>query len=341
MEAQLADNMAAVLRTVKALQEQVANLTTQLAEQQSPCHCQRRRQRGKKKQTRRAPLSETGRDGIIKWYSRRLAYGFVTRGDNGQDIFLHRSALPAQQRRSARPLDGAVVTFSIRKTRKGPEAAAVKLRRYAPAGRQDDTPVSLARPPLHGGEGTQQCSAPPSSPSGDGARGHAFSHTAEAPVTSRPITQRDADKQPAALRPSSYGGGASSGITVAATQVTSRPIAQRDANKQPAAGAQITGPREATPAATARDSAASGEGAKARVTPPPHPASALASPGAALYDTVGRPSHRIDTGVHSMSSRKAILDELFAPDENTIRVLRFKAEPASLLSPVATEFFPL
>ena len=327
MEAQLADNMAAVLRTVKALQEQVANLTTQLAEQQSPCHCQRRRQRGKKKQTRRAPLSETGRDGIIKWYSRRLAYGFVTRGDNGQDIFLHRSALPAQQRRSARPLDGAVVTFSIRKTRKGPEAAAVKLRRYAPAGRQDDTPVSLARPPLHGGEGTQQCSAPPSS--------------AEAPVTSRPTAQRDADKQPAAPRPSSYGGGASSDITVAAVQVTSRPIAQRDASKRPAPGTQITGPQEAAPAATARDSAARGEGAKARVTPPPHPASALASPGAALYDTVGRPSHRIDTGVHSMSSRKAILDELFAPDENTIRVLRFKAEPASLLSPVATEFFPL
>ena len=340
MEAQLADNMAAVLRTVKALQEQVANLTTQLAEQQSPCHCQRRRQRGKKKQTRRAPLSETGRDGIIKWYSRRLAYGFVTRGDNGQDIFLHRSALPAQQRRSARPLDGAVVTFSIRKTRKGPEAAAVKLRRYAPAGRQDDTPVSLARPPLHGGEGTQQCSAPPSSLSSDRG-GHAPLHTAEAPVTSRPAAQRDADKQPAAPRPSSYGGGASSGVTVAAVQVTSRPIAQRDASKEPAAGTRVTGPQEAAPAATARDSAARGEGAKARVTPPPHPASALASPGAALYDTVGRPSHRIDTGVHSMSSRKAILDELFAPEENTMRVLTFKAEPASLLSPVATEFFPL
>ena len=191
MEAGLAAvNLAEILQTVKDLKDQVSSLAAQLTER--PCHCHKsRRQHSKKKQsTHRAPLSETGREGTIKWYSRRLAYGFITRCDNGQDIFVHRSALPAQQRRSTRPLEGAEVTFSVRHTRKGPEAAAVKLRRCR---QRRDTPVPIAVPPHHGtGDGTQQ---PPLS--GDGGGDVAAASVIEAaPVTSCiTATQRDADRR--------------------------------------------------------------------------------------------------------------------------------------------------
>ena len=68
MEAGLAAvNLAEILQTVRDLKDQVSSLAAQLTER--PCHCHKsRRQHSKKKQsTHRAPLSETGSEGTIKW----------------------------------------------------------------------------------------------------------------------------------------------------------------------------------------------------------------------------------------------------------------------------------
>ena len=103
----MADSMAEILQTIKDLKEQVSSLTEKLTVQQ-PCHCHKSRRRSAKKQTRRAPVSETGRDGVIKWYSRRLAYGFITRGDNSQEVFI---ALDISLRGSATCLRGRALSL--------------------------------------------------------------------------------------------------------------------------------------------------------------------------------------------------------------------------------------
>ena len=50
-------------------------------------------------------------EGIVKWYDQKKGYGFITRTDTGEDVFVHYSAI---QKDGYKNLDnGQKVTFDI------------------------------------------------------------------------------------------------------------------------------------------------------------------------------------------------------------------------------------
>uniref|UniRef100_A0A8C3ELF1 Uncharacterized protein n=1 Tax=Corvus moneduloides TaxID=1196302 RepID=A0A8C3ELF1_CORMO len=65
--------------------------------------------------------------GIVKWYDVKQNYGFITRCDNQQDIFIHRTAIKKNNPEKCIPSlgDGEVVEFKIVQGRKGLQAAEV------------------------------------------------------------------------------------------------------------------------------------------------------------------------------------------------------------------------
>lgn len=60
--------------------------------------------------------------GIVKFYDIRKGYGFI-RGDNGQTVFVHKTAIPFFD---IFLLPGETVEYQIDKTEKGPKAIDVK-----------------------------------------------------------------------------------------------------------------------------------------------------------------------------------------------------------------------
>ena len=61
--------------------------------------------------------------GTVKWFNSTKGYGFIKR-DNGEDVFVHHSAIQSQGFRSLE--EGDRVEFTIEQGRKGPAAANVK-----------------------------------------------------------------------------------------------------------------------------------------------------------------------------------------------------------------------
>lgn len=61
--------------------------------------------------------------GTVKWFSDRKGYGFIAR-DNGEDVFVHHSAILEAGFRSL--MEGDRVEFTIEQGRKGPAAANVR-----------------------------------------------------------------------------------------------------------------------------------------------------------------------------------------------------------------------
>jgi CspA family cold shock protein len=63
--------------------------------------------------------------GTVKWFSKEKGYGFITRDDNGGDVFVHFSAM---QRRGFKTLEqGQRVEFEIEQDSKGPRAKNVRV----------------------------------------------------------------------------------------------------------------------------------------------------------------------------------------------------------------------
>lgn len=63
--------------------------------------------------------------GTVKWFNGGKGYGFIER-EGGDDVFVHFSAIQADQYGSFRTLDeGQKVEFSIEDSPKGPKAANV------------------------------------------------------------------------------------------------------------------------------------------------------------------------------------------------------------------------
>lgn len=59
--------------------------------------------------------------GNVKWYNTRKGYGFI-QGEDGKDIFVHRSAVPADIQLN----EGDAVEFEIESSDRGPQAKNVK-----------------------------------------------------------------------------------------------------------------------------------------------------------------------------------------------------------------------
>ena len=65
--------------------------------------------------------------GTVKWYNVKAAYGFITRDDTGDEVFIHRSAIVRYHSKKAIPSvgDGEAVHFYVISTKKGDRATYV------------------------------------------------------------------------------------------------------------------------------------------------------------------------------------------------------------------------
>jgi len=59
--------------------------------------------------------------GTVKWYNDRKGYGFI-QGEDGEDVFVHRTALPMGLFLN----EGDKVEFEVEESDRGPKAANVK-----------------------------------------------------------------------------------------------------------------------------------------------------------------------------------------------------------------------
>ena len=63
--------------------------------------------------------------GIVKWFNAEKGYGFITRDDGGDDVFVHFSAIEGTGYRSLE--EGQRVDFEVGPGRKGEEAKSVRV----------------------------------------------------------------------------------------------------------------------------------------------------------------------------------------------------------------------
>jgi CspA family cold shock protein len=62
--------------------------------------------------------------GTVKWFDSKKGFGFITRDDNGQDIFVHFSAIQGSGFKKLE--EGQKVRFEIVQDEKGPRADKVE-----------------------------------------------------------------------------------------------------------------------------------------------------------------------------------------------------------------------
>ena len=62
--------------------------------------------------------------GVVKWFNAEKGYGFITEDGEGQDVFVHFSAIEMTGYRSL--VEGQRVEFQVGAGDKGPQAEAVR-----------------------------------------------------------------------------------------------------------------------------------------------------------------------------------------------------------------------
>ena len=62
--------------------------------------------------------------GVVKWFNAEKGYGFITEDGDGQDVFVHFSAIEMTGYRSL--AEGQRVEFQVGTGDKGPQAEAVR-----------------------------------------------------------------------------------------------------------------------------------------------------------------------------------------------------------------------
>lgn len=65
-------------------------------------------------------------EGRVKWFNERKGYGFITRNDGGEDVFVHYSGINGNGFKTLQ--EGDLVEFEIKDTPKGPQAINVNLK---------------------------------------------------------------------------------------------------------------------------------------------------------------------------------------------------------------------
>ncbi|MFX0072557.1 MAG: cold-shock protein [Candidatus Hermodarchaeota archaeon] len=70
--------------------------------------------------------------GIVKWFNSRKGYGFITSDDGSGDVFVHFSAITADEGEFKTLNEGDEVQFEITEGQKGPQATNVKVTKKAP-----------------------------------------------------------------------------------------------------------------------------------------------------------------------------------------------------------------
>ena len=63
--------------------------------------------------------------GTVKWFNAEKGYGFITLDDDGQDVFVHFSAIDMTGYKVLE--EGQKVVFEVGQGSKGPQAESVKL----------------------------------------------------------------------------------------------------------------------------------------------------------------------------------------------------------------------
>lgn len=66
--------------------------------------------------------------GTVKWFNEKKGYGFISRSDGGDDVFVHYSAIvrDSNQRGPVSLEQGQEVEFDVEKTPKGLQAVNVR-----------------------------------------------------------------------------------------------------------------------------------------------------------------------------------------------------------------------
>ncbi|MHA1149002.1 MAG: cold-shock protein [Promethearchaeota archaeon] len=69
--------------------------------------------------------------GTVKWFNSRKGFGFIV-ADDGQDIFVHYSAIQAEENEYKTLNENDEVEFEITQGQKGPQASNVVVTKRAP-----------------------------------------------------------------------------------------------------------------------------------------------------------------------------------------------------------------
>lgn len=68
--------------------------------------------------------------GIVRWFSSKKGYGFISPDETGKDVFLHYTGISMEGYKTLKPND--VVEYSIKDSPKGPIAVEVIVLESAP-----------------------------------------------------------------------------------------------------------------------------------------------------------------------------------------------------------------